>query len=78
MKNKFLVVALIVVILMAGVVMVSCNLNCTGDGKCYADETDVAGSIASWCFSMAEEDEAAALECIGDYNGGAKVKCGCK
>jgi len=45
MKNKFLVVALIAILLAVGMVLVSCdedildfpNANCPGDGKCEID-----------------------------------------
>ena len=79
MKNKFLLVALIAVILMAGMIMVSCNANCPGDGKCYADSKDVAGSVKSWCFGSDDDDEDGFDACIGaDYKEGTKAKCGCK
>jgi len=34
MKNKFLLIALIAVILTAGMILVSCGAGCPGDGKC--------------------------------------------
>ena len=82
MKNKFMLVALIGVILVGALVMVSCGLGCIGDGKCGA-EKDKANSL-SWCASSISasnlrEDTQKAADCLQDLNEqlGKKNKASC-
>ena len=74
MKNKFIVVALIAVILAAGMVLVSCG-GCPGDGKCgfkFADydagakfcgtETGLSGKKLDTITQCAKDWTAAAYD----------------
>ena len=61
MKSKFFLVALIAIIMVTGMVMVSCGAKCPGDGNCSyrAGDTDVTDYCgynvnSSWSTKQAE------------------------
>ena len=84
MKNKLIVVALIAVILAAGMVLVSCG-GCPGDGKCSFDGKTAAAGIPKYCGTSVKDqkDVDKALECaiIKGYVDAAlnekKLECDC-
>ena len=70
MKNKFMLVALIGVILVGALVMVSCGLGCIGDGNCTLDpDKDITKQ--SYCGSSIKDtkDLEKAQECKVYKNG---------
>ena len=83
MKNKFVIVALIAMILVGGMVLMACN-NCDGDGKCEIKYTDAANvsKLKSLCFydSKTFADTEKWLkgwqDCLGTGASGT-LKCGC-
>jgi len=63
MKNKFLIVALIGILLAAGMVLVSCGSKCVGDDDCKIDIQ--GGVIGKWCLTKVSDskDLSKAREC---------------
>jgi len=61
MKKKFLLIALIAVILTVGMVLVSCGGNCPGDGKCSLK----AGAELKYCGDKIKDQKTLkqAMEC---------------
>jgi len=51
MKNKFLLVAIIGVLFVAGVILISCGDGCPGDGKC-----GYSSGNFNWCLTSAGAD----------------------
>jgi len=72
MKNKFVIVALIAVLLIGGMVLVSCG-KCPGDGKCEFNNP------SSWCFTGSIGSDSyvnGILDCFGGASS-TTAKCGC-
>jgi len=88
MKSKFFLVALVAIIMVTGMVMVSCS-KCPGNGKCTYDAVTyqtnpfaVLGDMSSWCFYSSnvslDEMDAQAESCFGNTGTAtAKISCGC-
>jgi hypothetical protein len=72
MKNKFLLVALIGVLLVAGIVLVSCGSKCFDDGECKMD-----GVTPDYCFKVTTDaDEIKQLaDCLAAITGDKACPC---
>jgi len=68
MKNKLIVVALIAVILAGGMVLLGCESNCPGDGKC-----DLWDLSLSACYYKSSNDKTV-YDCMP---GALSTKCEC-
>ena len=78
MKNKFLLVALIAILLGVGVVLASCGSRCVGDGKCVWDPNNLDWK---WCGDSVTSfsDIEKALDCGAATSIGvtSKKTCDC-
>jgi len=72
MKNKFLLVALIAVILSAGMVLVSCG-GCPGDGKCSL--TNFCGDKVPANTTADSETGKKVIQCAVDIITGKNCAC---
>ena len=80
MKNKFLLVALISVLLVTGMVIASCRIGCPGDGQCTFTWTGLLPKY-SGCFDGSNSKKAVdcSIDLIKQFgnNSSAKARCGC-
>ena len=76
MKNKFLLVALIGLVLSAGIVLVSCG-GCPGDGDCTYNTTTYTMSYCGLdaLDSGDSDDIKAAAQCAEDIVAGKDCSC---
>ena len=79
MKGKFMIVALIAMIMVAGLVMVSCGASCPGSGNCtysvYCGENINYG----WSDKQIEKATQCALDALAAaFSGDDSFSCTCK
>jgi len=78
-RNKIIAVAVVVMMMVGAVVLMSCS-KCPGDGGCKIDESDMIGSVKSWCFDGDFTDPKTRdqiNECFGSWDGVSKATCDC-
>ncbi|MCL2210066.1 MAG: hypothetical protein FWC19_09260 [Treponema sp.] len=80
MKNKFLIVALIGILMSAGIVLLSCDAGCPGDGDCTLQDNKYCGfSVkSSWSKEQADKAVDCGLEAIKYVSNPGGYSCICK
>ena len=77
MKKKIFAVGLVVVLLVGGLILASCEASCSGHGDCEAEYSYVS-NVGAWPKSAECDDSDCAVNKINsDTDKASKIKCDC-